>query len=150
MKELNPSYARDSMAVAGDALLGDALVFDGGFEDHAVGELVDHGALDFLPRRLALREMVAALFRELGPARGELRFRNQHVDGAVVEVDAHAVAGFDQGEPAAGCRLRRGVEDRGRAGGAGLAAVADARQRIDACLMRAAGGCMLTTSAEPG
>src|SRR5258708_6605974 len=123
-----------SMAVARNALLGDALVFDGGLEHHAVGELVDHGALDLLPGGLTLRDGVAALLDELGPARRELGFGDQHVDGAAVEVDAHAVAGLDQREPAAGRRLRGCVEDRWPAGGAGLAAVADAGERIDALL----------------
>src|SRR3546814_1505560 len=56
------------------------------------------------------------------------------VDAPVVEVDAHAVAGLDEGEAGAGGGLRRGVEDRGAARGAALAAVADGRQLDDAGL----------------
>ena len=43
---------------------GDALIFHRGLEHHAVGELIDHPALDFLPRRLACRILVTAAFLE--------------------------------------------------------------------------------------
>src|ERR1700683_2658477 len=43
------SLARPSMTVARNVLLRDALILDRGLEHHAVGELVDHGALDLLP-----------------------------------------------------------------------------------------------------
>ena len=46
-------HGRASMIVARDALgLGDLLVLDRRLQHHAVGELVDHAALDLLPGRL--------------------------------------------------------------------------------------------------
>ena len=51
-----------SVVVARDAHgLGDVLVFDRRLQHHALGELVDHAALDLLPGRLALRDREAAL-----------------------------------------------------------------------------------------
>ena len=64
-----------SVIVSRYALLRDPMVFDRGFEHHAVGELIDHGALDLLPRRLARRVAVAALLSpaQRGAARAHLR-----------------------------------------------------------------------------
>src|SRR5262249_5398181 len=121
-----------SVIVARHALLGDALIFDRRGEHHAVGELLDHAALNLLPGRLARREMEAALLRQGGAAGGELLGGGQDSGAARVEVDADAVAGLDEREAAAGGRLGRGVEDRGRARRAGLAAVADAGEGGDA------------------
>src|SRR3546814_8589673 len=87
------------------------------------GELADRAAIDLLPGRLVLQGG-----RRVGlAARGDLRVAEQQVDAPVVEVDAHAVAGLDEGEAGAGGGLRRGVEDRGAARGAALAAVAEDR-----------------------
>src|SRR3569623_1268980 len=49
------SSLNSSMIVARHELLGDALIFDRRLEHHAVGELVDHAALNLLPRRLVRR-----------------------------------------------------------------------------------------------
>src|SRR5262245_37291598 len=111
------------------ALLRDALVLDRGFEHHAFGELIDEVTLDFLPRRLAVRIGVAAALLQCRAPLGELRSRDQDIGGALVQIDAHAVAGLEEREAAAGGRFRCRVEDRRRARRARLASVADARQR---------------------
>src|SRR5215813_14803050 len=97
-----------SVVVPRHALLRDAMIFHGGLENHAGGELVDHAALDLLPWGLARRIFVAALFLQRGAALRKLGVRHQHVSAALVEVDAHAVAGLEQSEPAA----RRGLGGR--------------------------------------
>ena len=84
--------------------------------------------------------LVAAVALQRRAALVELLLGDQDVGGALVEVDAHAVAGLEDGQAAAGRRFRRGVEDRGRARGAGLAAVADAGERDDALLDEVVGG----------
>src|SRR5207302_8756927 len=72
-----------SMAVARySGSLRDALIFHRRLEHHAVGKLVDHGALDFLPRRLARRIVVAAILRERRLAPLELGRRQQNIGGA--------------------------------------------------------------------
>src|SRR5262249_14367402 len=85
---------------------GDVLILDCGFEHHAFGELLDHRALDFLPRRLARRIFVAALLLQRGAALRQPCFRDQDISLALVEIDPHAVARFEQREPAADRRLR--------------------------------------------
>ena len=95
--------------------LGDALVLHGRLEHHAVGELIHHGALDFLPRRLALGKLEAAAVLQGKPALRKLGFRDQDVGRALVEVDADAVARAQQGKAAVRRRFRGCVEDRGRA-----------------------------------
>src|SRR4051812_36440212 len=92
------------------------------------GRLLPYGrAVELLPRRLMLRIRIAALgFKPLA-ALGEIRVGDQDVRAAFAEIDADAVAGLEQSEAAASRRLRRCVKDRGRARGAGLSAVADAR-----------------------
>ena len=82
------------MTVARHEFLRDALIFYRRLEHHAAGELIDHGALDFLPRRLARRTMVAAVLLERGATLRQFRRRDQHIGGAFIEIDAHAVAGF--------------------------------------------------------
>src|SRR6516164_4564337 len=47
--------------VAGHESLRHALVFHRRLEHHAVAELIDHGALDLLPRRLTRRIAIAAV-----------------------------------------------------------------------------------------
>src|SRR5262249_51389308 len=96
-----------SVVVPRHALLRDAMIFERRLENHAVGELIDHAALDLLPRRLARRIFVAPLLLQRGAALRELGVRDQHVGAALVEVDAHAVAGLEQREPAI-CRRLRG------------------------------------------
>src|SRR5262245_50810058 len=50
-----PRNDKNLMIVARDAVLGDALILHGRLQHHAVRELVNHGALDFLPWCLARR-----------------------------------------------------------------------------------------------
>src|SRR6516225_11165178 len=47
--------------VARHRFLCDPLIFDRRSQNHAVGELIDHAALDLLPRRLTRRIMIAAV-----------------------------------------------------------------------------------------
>src|SRR5215467_12793863 len=110
------AFARQmgSVVVPWHALLRDAMIFDGWLENHAVGELIDHAALDLLPRRLARRIFPAAVTFEGGAALRELGVGDQHVRAAVVEIDAHAVTGLEQREAAPRRRLGRGIDDRRR------------------------------------
>src|SRR4051794_39315146 len=120
------------MAVTRLARLGDALVFHRRFEHHALGELIDHAALDFLPWGLAWRIACIAVLGERGTAFRKLLPGDHDVGSAFAQIDADAVAGPDERKPAVRRGLRRGIEDRRRTRGAGLAAVADAGKRIDA------------------
>src|ERR1700687_5908376 len=108
------------------------LILDRWSEDHALVKLLDQGALDLLPGRLTLRVFVAALLFQLEEPRAQLRIIDQHVCRTLLQVDANAIAGLQQRKTAASRGLRRRVEDGGGAGGAGLAAIADAGQRVDA------------------
>src|SRR6478736_225033 len=92
----------------------------------AGGLLADGVAIDFLPRRLVRREAEAALGFQLGVTLLHLVVRNEDIGAALVEVDADLVSGAQDRQPAVGGGFRRGIEDRGRAGRAGLPAVADA------------------------
>src|ERR1700722_3280257 len=71
--------SRESVIVPRHALLRDALILDGGGEHHAVGKLLDHGALDLLPGRLARWEVEAALAGERVAAAAELFGRDHDV-----------------------------------------------------------------------
>src|SRR5262245_61358439 len=134
------SYQHPLVTIAWHAaLLRDALVFDRRLEHHAFGELIDEVALDFLPRRLTVRIGVAAALLQRRAPLGKLGGRDQNIGSALVQIDAHAVAGLEQRESAAGGGFRRRVEDRGRARRAGLAAVADARKRHNAFLEQRGG-----------
>src|SRR6185312_17130197 len=113
-------------------LLRDALIFDRRLEHHAVGKLIDHAALNLLPRRLMRRIGEAALLLQRRTAPRQLGLVHQNVGAAFLQIDEHAVTALEQSEAAAGRRFRRGIEDRRRTRRAGLAAVADARQRGDA------------------
>src|SRR5215468_7892989 len=92
--------------------LGNALILHGRFEYHAVGELVDHGALDLLPRRLAGWKFEAAAALQGKAALRKFRLRDQHIGAALVEIDADAVAAAQQRKPAVRGCLGRGIEDR--------------------------------------
>src|SRR5690242_2973936 len=113
-------------------LAGDVLVAGGELHAGAGGLLADGVAIDLLPRRLVRREAESALRLQLGMALLHLIVRDQDIGAALVEIDADLVAGAQDGEPAIGGRFRRGVENRGRARGAGLPSVADAGQRKNA------------------
>src|SRR6266478_2894823 len=87
--------------------LGDALVLHGRFEHHAVGELVHHRALDFLPWRLALGKLEAAAVLQGKPALREFGFRDQDVGRTFVKVDTDTVTRSQQRKAAARRRFRR-------------------------------------------
>src|ERR1700754_538242 len=107
---------------------GDVLVAGGELHAGAGGLLADGGAIEFLPRRLVGRVGKTALGLQLGMPLLQLLVGDQNVGAALVEVDADLVAGLENCEPAIGGGFRRSVEDRRRARGAGLPAVADAGQ----------------------
>src|SRR5437868_1955104 len=98
----------------------------------AGGLLADGRTIELLPRRLVGRVVEAARGFQLGATLLQLVAGDQDVGVALVEVDANLVAGPQDGKPAVGGRLRRGVEDRGRTRGTGLPSVTDAGQREDA------------------
>jgi len=64
--------------------------------------LVGETALDLLPRRLAVRILVAARRRERRAPLGKLRVGNENVGGALAEVDAHAISCPEQRQTTAG------------------------------------------------
>src|SRR5579862_6993308 len=106
-----PEKAPTSVIVALEELLRDALIFDRRLQNHAAAKLIHHGALDFLPRCLARRIMVAAAFLQSRSALRQFGRRNQDVGGSLVEIDAHVIAGLQQRKPAARCRFGRCIED---------------------------------------
>src|SRR5580658_2514640 len=83
------------VVVARHRFLRYALILHRRLQDHAAAELIDHGALDFLPRRLALGIAIATIVLQRRAALVQLRRRHQHIDGVLVEIDAHAVAGLE-------------------------------------------------------
>jgi hypothetical protein len=113
-------------------LAGDVVIARRQFHAGAGGLLADGGAIKLLPRRLMGGIGEAAFCLQLGAPLLHFLIRDQDVGAALVEVDANLVAGFEDRKAPVGGSLRSGVEDRRRAGGAGLAAVADAGQRQDA------------------
>src|SRR5262249_27804976 len=90
------------MIVARDAhRFGDVLILDRRLEHHAFGELLDHGALDLLPRRLARRIFVAAVLLQRGPSLRELRFGDQDIGGFPFWMYADLGGGAGARNPAA-------------------------------------------------
>src|SRR6185437_3281754 len=88
------SLARLLVIIPRHELFRDALVFDRRLEHHAVGELIDHAALDLLPRRLMRRIREAArLLQRRAPLR-EFGVADEHIGPALVQIDAHAVSGL--------------------------------------------------------
>src|SRR5215510_15440856 len=123
-RDSSRAYQHALMTIAWHAaLLRDALVFDRGLEHHAFGELVDEIALDFLPGRLAVGISIAAALLQRRAPLCELRGRDQDIGSALVQIDAHAVAGLKECQPAAGGGFRCRVENRRRARRARLATV---------------------------
>src|SRR5262249_4247174 len=136
-RDLGATWARpgcDLDAAVGCALvvvprhrfLRDTLIFHGRFYPHAGTELIDHAALVLLPWCLAWRILIAAVLFQRCAARGQFVRRNEHIGGAFVQIDSHAIAGLKECETAARPPFRRGVEDRRRTGGPRLPAVAHA------------------------
>src|SRR5438105_450680 len=81
-----------SMVVARYALgLGDLLIFDRWLQHHAFGKLIDIGAEDLLPWRLALRHAISSVGEEIAPPLVELFLWNEDVGGALVEIDPHPI-----------------------------------------------------------
>src|SRR5690606_28500496 len=133
---LLPPFYR-SVVVARNAFrLRDPLIFDGRFENRAGFHLPDDGPLDFLPGRLVLGIVIAALDLQLTPTLGQFLVRDENVRLAATDIDAYPVACPDEGKPAAGRSFRGSVEDRGAAGRARLAPVADAGKRGDTLLQQ--------------
>src|SRR5580700_2502885 len=114
--------------------LRQTLVLNRGLQHHAFVELRHHLPLDLLPWRLALGIGEPTTLGEGCPTLVQLGVRYQDVGRALLQIDAYPVAGLDQRQSPSRRRLRRSVEDRGRAGGAGLPAIANARQRMHAFL----------------
>lgn len=137
------------MIVAWHRAMSDVSVLGRRFQDHAMIELIDHTALDFLPGRLARRHIVGSAV-EATATYGQFLIRDQDIGGPAFEIDPQQISGFDQRQSAANRRLGRGIQDRRRSAGAGLTAIADACSSRIPCLMSASGGCILTTSAPPG
>jgi hypothetical protein len=92
--------------------LGDAMVLHRRLKHHAVGELIDHGALDLLPWRLARRKLETALVLQGKATLRQFLLRDQNVGCARVKIDADAVAGSQQREAAVGGRFSRSVRFR--------------------------------------
>src|SRR3954468_1098351 len=111
---------------------GDVLVARGELDAGAARVLADGVAIEFLPRRLVRRGLEAAIGLQLGVALLHLVVRDQDIRAALVEVDAHLVAVPQNRKAAVRRSFRRGIQDGGRARGAGLPAVADAGQGVDA------------------
>jgi hypothetical protein len=66
-----------SVIVPRDRLLRDALISHRRLKHHTAAELIEHGALDFLPRRLAWRIMIAAILFQRRGTLGQFRRRRR-------------------------------------------------------------------------
>ena len=116
------------------------------FQTAAIRKLSDVSAIEFLPWRVVFK-----FGRSVDSAAGRQGFLgHQNVDPPAAEVDSEPVAGLQDSEIAADCAFGAGVQDRG------TAEVPDCRPSpmvgsswIPA-RMSSAGGCMFTTSADPG
>src|SRR5262245_31721784 len=118
-----------SMGMARNALaVDDVLVLHGELHAAAGIELTHRGAVDFLPRRLVFE----CSCRQDAPAGIDLFVGDQDVRPPLLEIDPDSVAGPQDREVAAACRLGTGVQYGWRVSSAALAAVADGRQCGDA------------------
>src|SRR5262249_50209019 len=98
---------------------------------HAFRKLIDHAALDFLPRRLTRRILKSTALEQSCTTARQFRFGDQDVRAALAKINADAVPGLEQRE-ASICRCFGGcIENGWRAGRAGLSSVADAGQGSD-------------------
>ena len=95
-------------------LAGDVLIARRQFQAGASSVLADGGAVKLLPRRLMVREWETAFGLQLGAAARHFLGRNQDIGLALVQIDAHLVAGLEDRKPAVGGCFRRSVEDRRR------------------------------------
>src|SRR5438105_2504182 len=80
-----------------------ALEFLRALEDGATLQLPGELTLNCLPRRLWRRAFVAALQIERMPSRFQLSGLDQHVASAPLQVDADAISGAQEREPAQCC-----------------------------------------------
>src|SRR5215213_2518874 len=121
------------MVIARNALgLGDPLIVYSRLQDHPTIKLVDVGAEYFLPRRLVAGNRITALLFQLDATLGDFLSRNQHVGLVPIEIDAHAIIRPENSKSAADSGFGGGIEYRGGARGARLAAITNARQRGNA------------------
>src|SRR5687767_14898247 len=115
-----------SVIVTRIVVMRDVAIFDRRLQHHALVELADQVALNLLPGRLARWHIAEAAVPDLGAdlraASGQLVRRDENVRLPLLEVDAHAIVGPDQRQSSADRRLRCGVQDGWRAGGARLPA----------------------------
>lgn len=79
--------------------LRNPLIFDSRLKNGAGFHLSDDTALDFLPRRLMLRIVIAAIGSQRRPARRKLFIGNQNVCRAAAKIDANPVAGLRSASP---------------------------------------------------
>src|SRR5947208_1985923 len=107
---------------------GNVVIAGGELHAGAGGMLADSGAVELLPGCLVGGMGKAALRLQFRAPPLQLLIGYQDIGAALVKIDANLVAGLEDRKPAVRSRLRRGVQDRGRAGGAGLAAIANAGQ----------------------
>src|SRR4051794_398994 len=113
---------------------GNVVIAGGQLHAGPSGMLADRGSIELLPGCLVGRVRKAAFGRQFCAPLLQLLIGYQDVGAALVEIDANLVAVLEDRKPAISGGFRCGVQDRWRARGAGLAAIADARQRKDAPL----------------
>src|SRR5918995_223263 len=128
--------AQDPSVVVARRLRRDTPVLERRLQDPAAIELAYRVAVDLLPGRTALRDWGDAFLL----AAFDLFVGHEHVAAPLVEINTYGVVGAQPGQAAARGALGRGVEDRGAVRGAGLPAVADGWQRVDAALDERVGG----------
>src|SRR5262249_22807786 len=90
-------------------------------------ELSDGRAIDLLPGGLVVEQ--GRLKGAAAPR--ELLVGDQQIDARLADVDANAIAGFDEREVPAGSGLRARIQDGRRVRGPALPTVAERRQRLD-------------------
>ena len=110
-------------------LLRHPLILGCTIQHHPFTQLPRLPSENILPRCLALRHFIPALFLQLAPSAGQFLVRDQDSHDALREVDAEDVPVSQQSQVSTGGGFGAGVEDGGGAGGAGLATVADAGER---------------------
>lgn len=81
------------------ARMRDILIFDRVFQHGPGFHLADDSTLDFLPRRLAFRIFITANRFQRLAAFGQFLIGNQDIRRPAAKIDAHAVAGLENGKP---------------------------------------------------